>query len=147
MTINAKVVAEIAQKTPTAEDFFEYCAKRERSARGGISRLPAIRAQMKEAGYEPVPQDLLLMFRELERANFGTLQGDKFKWRVSIKELGETLTAAPERTPEPQGIPNSVRTLSVYLGRDKEVNIQFTGNLTPDEAHFVYGKFLQSCQE
>lgn len=91
-----KTLSEIAQKTPTAEAFFTYAACRARNVREGVSRIPAIRAQMTKEGFHPVPQDLLAMFKELEKAGVGQLRGTQFKWHAPIKEIGNALTLKTE---------------------------------------------------
>lgn len=142
--LNAEKIAEILQRSPTAEAFATYAACRERNVRDGVSRLPAIRAQMAKEGFHPVPQDLLSMFRELERAGIGKLQGDQFKWSVSIKRVGEAI-----ESPKPvkaESIPTSAKELVIFFDKNKQVEVRFPENLTPAEIRFVADKLLQEIR-
>lgn len=150
MTLNNKTISEIAQKSPTAEDFFTYAACRERHVRGGVSKLPDLRTQMKQEGFEPVPQDLLIMFRELHRAGVGELKGDTFKWNTSIKKVGEAvigkteiLESKPAKTTASSRIEKA---LVVWFDNKKHVSITFTPNLTKDEVSFLASKLLRECE-
>jgi hypothetical protein len=140
--MNTKAIVEIMQKSPTAEQFATYAACRERNARDGVTRLPAIRAQMTKEGFHPVPQDLLTMFRELERAGVGKLSGDKFQWSVSIKQVGEALVEpkaeAPKQKPE---VPT--KRFVMCFGNNKEAEISYTSTLTKEEVEFLCSKLLQ----
>lgn len=165
MSINMNLVPEILRRSPTAESFATYAARRERKARDGVSRLPAIRAQMAKDGFDPVPQDLLLMFRELERAGIGALKGEYFKWNVSMKKVGLALEG-PDKIfteggavkreymaiPKPKAthpLPTraSVKSMVVVLGIGREVSIDFTANLTRADIDFVMTKLLQHYKE
>ncbi len=143
--LNEGRLIEIAQKTPTAEEFFTYAAGRERNARDGITKLTQIREQMRIEGYHPVPQDLLSMFRELERAGVGKLEKDYFKWAVPIKTVGSTVTAKPAAKVATPSIPLARKNLVIYFDKSREINLQFTANLTKEEIAFVAEKLLQEC--
>lgn len=144
--INNSAIAEIADRTPTAEAFFTYAACRERNVREGISRLSAIRVQMAKEGFTPVPQDLLSMFRELEKVGVGQLKGDLFKWSVSIKEVGETISAPREHMAEIPKIPKSIKTFAVYYDNGRHASISFTPNLTKEEIKFLAEQLLKECK-
>lgn len=130
MLLNPDTIMEISQKTPTAEAFFEYASQRERSVRSGLSRLPRIRAQMERAGFHPAPQDLLTMFRELERAGVGRLEGDKFQWQVPIRQLGEYVGAKAPAKPK-------TRSFVIYFESGRQVSISYTQGLTKEESAFI----------
>ncbi len=143
-TINTKSISEIAERSPTAEAFFTYAACRERNVREGISRLSAIRAQMAKEGFQPVPQDLLVMFRELEQQGIGKLQGNLFKWNVSIKKVGEAANPASEalvvKTHEKPK--REVKTLVICFESGKEVSVTLSEPLTKEEASLVANKLV-----
>jgi hypothetical protein len=143
MNLNSKTIAEIAQKSPTAEAFFSYVSKRERNARGGVSKLPDIKAQLIKEDFNPVPQELLSMFRELERVGVGVLQGDTFKWSVPIKQVGKVLKSDKVVS----SIPKSKRTLAVYFDTQREIEMSFSSGLTREEAKLAMEKLLQQCDE
>lgn len=157
MTIDNEKIAEIMQKSPTAEAFATYAACRERNVRDGISRLPAIRAQMAKEGFHPVPQDLLAMFRELERAGVGQLWKDQFKWNMPIKDVGAAFEAPKSETPRTQVAEvkpsahiapannHNRRILTMSLGEGKEVSLSFTPNLSREDIRFVMQKALRLC--
>lgn len=147
--INKEVVAEILQKTPTAESFAAYAANRKREVRNGVSPLLAIRAQMESEGYIAVPEDLLLMFKELDRAGVGKLDRGRFKWHVPIKEVSEVLTG-PKRTEAPKAAPaasdpNPSKVLFVSFGPSKDIKISLPGDLTNNEVRYLCSKILQEC--
>ncbi len=150
MSMNEKEVSEILQKTPTAEAFATYAACRERDVRNGISRLPKIREQMKQEGFHPVPQDLLAMFRELERAGIGKLSGDKFKWFTSIKKVGSAgSTQSPKMLDSGKKdivIPKAQKTMVLFFDKNKEITVTFTPNLTRDDVAFLAEKILKECR-
>lgn len=145
--MNTKAITEIAQKSPTSEAFFTYAACRERNVREGVSRLSAIKAQMTKEGFHPVPQDLLAMFRELERAGVGQLHGDMFRWHVSIRKVGEAVVAPKEApsVPEIKPRPPTNRSLVVYFDNGKEITADFTENLTRSEVENFCARLLKSC--
>ncbi len=148
--VNKNTIAEIAKKSPTAEAFFTYAACRERNVRQGVSRLPAIRAQMSVEGFHPVPKDLVSMFQELARAGVGTLQGKEFKWNVPIREVGQA-GSIKESTPHVEHhinrvIPQATKDLVIMFDTNKEVSIKFTANLTKDEINFIAAKLLKECK-
>lgn len=163
-TFNEKTVQEIAQRTPTAEDFFTYASCRDRNAREGITKIQAIRAQMTKEGFNPIPQDLLSMFRELDRAGIGKLQGDMFKWYVPIKDVGSVALAIeaqkPKTSPTKINVDNIIKsqevkpdstnrelTMVLCLSAAKEVTIHFTPNLTHADVEFIKEKLLRECQK
>lgn len=146
MTIFESKLVEIAQRNPTAENFFAYAAERERDIKLGVSRLPQLREQMRAAGYEPVPQDLLTTFRELERAGVGKLQGDRFRWDMPIKKLGEAVFGPKkEKQPAPKAEPRAIetheRTLVICFGKGREAAIRYT-DLTIEDVDFLREKLL-----
>lgn len=141
MSINNKVIAEIAQKSPTAGNFFTYAACRERNVRDGESRLSSIKSQMTKEGFIPVPQDLLLMFKELERIGVGILQGDKFKWLVPIKKIGDAI-----REPRREILSKHEKSLVICFDKHKEASVLYTPNLTKADVHFLCEKLLNECQ-
>lgn len=143
MALNQEKIAEILQRTPTAEAFANYAACRERNIREGVSKLPAIRAQMSKDGFQPVPQDLLSMFRELERAGVGELKNDMFKWSVSIKEVGRALNPAKN---EVRPLPTAHKSLVIFFDKNKEATISFTPNLSVEEVKFLAEKILNECK-
>lgn len=148
--INKNAIAEIAQKTPTAEAFFTYAACRERNVRDGVSRLSALRAQMIGEGFDPVPQELLSMFRELDRAGIGSLKGDFFRWGVPIKKVAEVVFEKPARVEPIQKdplseLPKALKSLVIYYADGKEMSISFTPNLTREEVRFALEKVLREC--
>lgn len=143
MTISNEKIAEIMQQSPTAEAFSTYAACRERNVREGISRLPSIRAQMTKEGFNPVPQDLLTMFKELDRAGVGKLLKDEFKWNISIRDVG--VLAGPQ-APLPPKREVSKKTLVICFGENKDASISFTNNLTKEDIQFLASKMLQDCK-
>ena len=144
--LNTKTLVEIAQKSSTAESFFDYASKRERDVRNAESHIRALRVQMSKEGYHPVPQDLLSMFRELERAGVGVLRGDKFKWNVSVKKLGSAVTETPNAEVMRSAIPTAQKSLVMCFDKHKEVSISFTPNLSKEEIGFLCEKLLKECQ-
>lgn len=149
MTINNEKVVEILQKSPTAEAFATYAACRNRNVREGISRLPSIRAQMAKEGFHPVPQDLLSMFRELERAGIGHLWKDQFKWNVPIKEVASYLEVPKKKTSAQVYTHQRAvaeKTLVMSFGTDKKVSITFTPNLSKEDVDFMISKMLKECE-
>jgi hypothetical protein len=122
---------------------------------------------MAMEGFDPVPQDLLIMFRELERAGIGTLKGECFKWNVSMKKVGLALEdpdkvfadggaikreymAVPKPRPVPeiaaQADKNPLKSVVMVLGPGREISIDFTPNLTRSDLDFVMAKLLQHCK-
>lgn len=149
MPLNPKTVGEIFQRTPTAEAFAAYAACRNRNVRLGISKLPGIRAQMTKEGFDPVPQDLLSMFKELERAGAGTLSDGTFKWNVPIKKIGEIVSdESPKEkirlalVPPPK---EGETTLIVCFPSGKTASISLSSKLTVEECQFMCDKILRTC--
>lgn len=154
MTLNKAKIVEIMRKSPTAEAFATYAACRERNIRDGVSKLPVIRTQLLKEGFHPVPQELVSMFRELERAGVGVLRGDQFQWHVSIKAIGEAAAAhKPTKIKDehykqyPELTKRVEKTLSICLGSGKDVTISFTTNLSKEDCAWICRELLQQCQE
>jgi hypothetical protein len=143
--VNSKAIVEIAERSKTAEAFLNYASTRERNVRGGITKLPAIRAQMHKEGLVAVPQDLLSMFRELERAGIGKLMGDKFQWYVSIRKVGEALEGKPIKEPSP--IQAATKSIVIYYGPNKEFKAEFTSNLGKEDLAFAMQKILWEMEK
>lgn len=152
--INPKAIVEISQKTPTAEDFFTYAACRERNVREGASSLPATRAQLLKEGFSPVAQDLLLMFRELERAGVGRLLGDKFHWNIPIKRLADIVvdkTTVQEKpiNLEPRQLLNfksDKKTLVMIFADNREVTVSYSPGVTKEAILLLAERLLQECK-
>lgn len=150
--INQQTIEEIAQRTPTSEAFFTYAACRERNVRAGVSSLPAIKAQMSLEGFHPVPQDLLVMFKELDRAGIGQLRGEKFKWNQPIKKVGEMGSVTKPSKPEKvQRAHHTITTLverriTMCLGAGKDVEVTIRGNLSDDDCSFIAERLLKECR-
>ncbi len=149
MTLNNEKIAEIMQRSATAEAFATYAACRVRHARDGVSKLPTLRAQMLAEGFTPVPQDLLKMFRELEQAGVGKLQGDLFKWSVPIQHVGITpdkaaVEKAPKAVKPAPEAPKAQKSLVIFFDKERSISVQFP-SLTKEEVEFVAKKLLEEC--
>ncbi len=156
-TVNENVLAGIAERNPTAEGFFNYAAGRERNVRENVSNLPQLRLHMSKKGYHAVPQELLSMFRELERAGIGKFRGQDFMWYTSIKEVGERalglnkakVVAKPVKIEpvSPIRITSQVEThLTMKIGA-KSVTLVCTGTLTKEECQAVYAELLSKASK
>ena len=159
--INERVLTEIAEKSATAEAFFEYASKRTRNVRDGVSRIVQIKEQMRHEGYHTIPQDLLSMFKELERAGLGELKGDSFKWNVPIREVGMVVTkrgSRPKAVPHIDPIHHSnvhtfadtqrttpAKSLTIMFASGKEATIQISASLSREEVRILTDKLLQEC--
>lgn len=157
MTLNQNALQEIAQKSPTSEAFFTYAACKGRMRRGNVTPLSRVRKSLSDEGFLPVPQDLLVMFRELEHLGAGKLQGDKFEWRIPLRTVGEIGMGQAPRTKEVVSkpvvkpaltpvAPESTHSLVIVLDPKRQVSINLPGMLNKDEADFIYGKLLQLCR-
>lgn len=150
MIINTERLADILQRSSTAEAFATYAACRERNARSGISKLSALRTQMQKEGFNPIPQDMLAMFKELEQAGLGQLRGDVFKWNLPLKRVGELAEEAsvvklPKPAPQLNVEPEAVqRSLVVCFGGNKRVSISITGIVGKEELQMVVSELLKN---
>ncbi len=159
MTINNEKIADIMQKSPTAESFASYAARRARGgreARNGVSTIPAIRKQMEKEGFHVVPEDMLLMFKALDQAGIGQLKGKNFKWNLSLRRVGElaeqagVATQEPITKPlpkEPTKKPVSKKSLIAYFGPGRDFEAEFPSDLTQDELAFILDKILHACSK
>lgn len=144
--VDNKRIAEIADRTPTSEAFFTYAACRSRNARDGVTPLRAIRQQLAKEGFLAVPQDLLSMFRELERAGVGVLnRAGEFKWNMPIKKVGEMVTHK-EAVTEPTNIPVALKKVAVFFADNRQALLEFTPNLTKEEVAFLAQKIIDECK-
>lgn len=144
--VNEKRISEILSQSPTAENFATYAACRQRNTKGGISPLREIRRQMRKEGFTPVPQELLSMFKELDRAGVGALKDGSFKWLLPIRDLGHLAAKDKqgpkvEPKPEPLAVPRSPDRgrLVVVFGVDRTVTVEYPGDISPEERDFVCG--------
>ncbi len=149
--INEQVLNEIAERTPTAEQFFEYAATRERNVREGISNLTTLRAQMAKEGYHPIPQDMLRMFKELEHAGLGSLRGDSFKWFTGIRDLANKVGVISKPTnpdkPKLAAVVSAEMSVSIALAPGKDVSFKIHGVLTSEDCRFIYETLLKKATE
>ena len=143
--INKTAIQEIAGKNDTAEAFFEYLRKRERNARGGENSIQSIKQQMEENGFRPAPQELLSTLRELDRAGIIEMHGDRFKWRVGIKDVARAV--ASDRRPKLPARPlGGVKTLVVCLDSHRRFKAEFPANLSRSEVRFLCEILLQNVE-
>lgn len=143
MMINHEQVTEVLTENKTTEAFATYAACRERNARGGITSIPGIQHQMLKEGFNPIPEELNDMFKDLEKIGVGKLQGNLFKWHMPIRTLGEISQSAIKSPEVIETKPKIPMTLVVCFGKDREISITYQERLTRDEINFVVSKLLQ----
>ncbi len=143
--INSKVIGEIADRSATAEAFFTYAACRDRNSRNGVSDIKAIRAQMEKEGFTTVPQDLLVMFRELDKVGIGRLQGNQFKWSVPIKSVGQALAEPTKPKVERSAVtpPSNPKNLVFLFEGGKEISVTYTESLSKEDLQLLWNRLLK----
>lgn len=155
--VSSSALAEIAEKSDTAESFFKYAASRDRNVRGGVSNIKDVRVQMAKEGYHPVAGDLLTLFKELERIGVGTLKDGKFKWNTPLKEIASLVTDSPRNSVaasilnQPSHILSVAesytpkiepQTLYFCFGAGREMSIKLFHGITRSEVEFITKKLL-----
>lgn len=141
MHINRNTIQEIMQKNGTSEAFFEYLRQRERNARGGQSSVQSIRQQMESSGFSAAPQELLSTLRELERAGIIEMHGDKFRWKVGIKDVARVINPGRKVVPAPQ-----TKSVAVCLNNMRKFSANLPTDLTKEEIKFICDFLMQEVK-
>lgn len=149
--INKQALSKIAKRTLTSEAVFTFLGCRERNR--GDTNLTRLKYDLIEENFKIIPEDFMDTFKDLEAAGLGQIiQGKKprFKWFVSLKEVGKTgLSTVPMKPVEPKVervveaeavVPR--KSMVICLNKNRDVTVELPTNLTREEAQFIASKLL-----
>lgn len=160
--INKQSIERIAKKNPTAEAIFTLLGCRERNR--GDTNINRLKYDLLDEQFQVVPEDLISTFKELERLGIGKLAGHRFKWFVSLKDVGaaglgkggdiKTQARAPREMTTQVAVSGTTevaktsfvvqtKSLIVALAPHRTITVAFPTDITPDEIRFIAGKMLK----
>lgn len=142
--LNEKLVKEIPHKSKEAEALFTLWAMRQRNARGGRSTIIETQRQLHKEGYAVATEQLKPIFRDLQKAGAGVLQGNTFIWHrhTGLRELAKEALAEGVKEvykPEPTSGLLAYKVVVAYLGGDRKAKVEVPADLTPKESIFISG--------
>lgn len=150
-------LAQIVNEDPVAKAAFKHFLTRDRNPKDGIMDIRRAKYALQEEGVDVVPEELVSIFRDMEKAGCGKLISEsgkpvRFRWTVNMKEAAKaalSTTGVVSKKTKASGKTDSdgnSRDMVLMLAPGRKARISLPVGLTPDEAEFIAEAIKDSVQ-